>query len=199
MVIGYTGLPGSGKTYRAVQYAVEAMQAGREVYANFNITGSNKFKNLEEIFHVRKGVIIIDEINLVCPSRFWASFPPELAYFWSQTRKMGLDIIWTAQHHDRVDKIVREISNWIWVHYHQIWKIHTRYCFLPEHVGKENKKPYYFETFLIKKKIYKNYDTFQMIDISDHIGNQSKNIRRNESTTKPTIKPATNAESKPVT
>jgi len=163
MVEGFTGLPGSGKTYYATKKALEAIRDGRPVYSNFDIIGARRYTRLQEVLAVRHGVIVVDEINLVCPSRFWNSFPPEMAYFWSQTRKFGLDIFWTSQHVDRVDKIVREISNFVW----QItswplgWK--NAQCYIPEHLHKEKRKSVAGEFFHPSRKIWENYDTFQEI------------------------------------
>lgn len=173
MVEGFTGLPGSGKTYYAVKRAIEADLKGLEVWANFKIdlpSGElHRFINLKDVFHVRKGLIIIDEINLVCPSRFWNKFPPELAYFWSQTRKFELDIIWTAQHVDRVDKIIKEISNYCWVFKRLPFGFHIGNEFLPEHVTKEKRDLIDRIVFRINKKIANCYNTYEIIDLASNL------------------------------
>ncbi len=175
MVEGFTGLPGSGKTYYAVKRALEAGKKGIPVWANFKIdlsdSGKNfyRFKDLKEVFHVRKGLIIVDEINLVCPSRFWNKFPPELAYFWSQTRKFELDIIWTSQHIDRVDKIIKEISNYCWVFKSLPFGLHIANKFLPEHVTKEKRECYDRIFFRIDKNIAKCYNTYEAIELTDNL------------------------------
>jgi len=169
MVTGFTGLPGAGKTYWAVREARDAILAGRDVYANFDIIGARKFSDLQQVLTVRNGVIIIDEINLVCPSRWWNKFPPELAYFWSQTRKFGLDIFWTAQHVDRVDKIIREISNYVWKLKKMetpFGSIHFANKFQPELISREGAKSEASEFFFIRKSVYQNYDTSSPVDIS---------------------------------
>ena len=175
MVEGFTGLPGSGKTYFAVKRALEADKKGIPIWSNFKIdlpnNKVNRFRDLKEVFHVRKGLIIIDEINLVCPSRFWNKFPPQLAYFWSQTRKFELDIIWTAQHIDRVDKIIKEISNYCWVFKKGMFGIHVGLQFLPEHVTKEKRETYDKVFFRIKKSIADNYNTFEIIELADNLLN----------------------------
>jgi len=164
MVEGYTGLPGSGKTYLLARDGIEAMRKKRPVYANFSLRGAEKYKKLNEIFHVRSGVILVDEINLVCPSRWWNRFPPELAYFWSQTRKMSLDIYWSAQHIDRVDKIVREISNFAWWCQKMPFGIHWAKCYLPEHISREKKDCFGHKIFTIDKKIASCYNTYELLD-----------------------------------
>lgn len=179
MVTGFVGLPGAGKTYWAVDHALRAKKAGREVYANFRIDGCKKYTKLEDVMGIKKGFIIVDEINLVCPSRFWGGFPPELAYYWSQCRKNDLEIIWTAQHQDRVDKIVREVTTWIWQCTAHGLGIHTAHCWLPEHIGKESKKPFHNSIFRLKKKVYEKYNTYEMIEIA--FSTKSQNPTRSQS------------------
>jgi len=163
MVEGFTGLPGSGKTYYAALQATKAIQQGRPVFTNFDLVGARRYSRLQEVLAVRNGVIVVDEINLVCPSRFWASFPPELAYFWSQTRKFGLDIFWTAQHVDRVDRIIREISNYVW--HIRSWPLGLKSakCFIPEQIHKEKAKSVAGQVFRPNVGIWSRYDTYQEI------------------------------------
>jgi hypothetical protein len=167
MVEGFTGMPGSGKTYWVVKLALDRLKRGDTVYANFKIDHPNvkRFHKLQELFEVRKGVIIVDEINLVCPSRWWNKFPPELAYFWSQTRKFGLDIYWTAQHYDRVDKIVKEITNFIWWIRPFPFKIRRAKRYIPEQISKEKRQCFKTKYFKINKTIYDKFDTYEAIDI----------------------------------
>lgn len=165
MVEGFTGLPGSGKTYYLAKVGLEAIKKGRPVWANFTLEGANHFHKLNETFNVREGVILVDEINLVCPSRWWNKFPPELAYYWSQTRKMKLDIYWSAQHVDRVDKIIREISNFVWIMRKFPFGWFRASCFVPEHIAKEKKQAITSKFFRIDKKIASKYDTYEILDI----------------------------------
>jgi hypothetical protein len=166
MVEGFTGLPGAGKTYWLSKLGLDAIKAGRPVYANYTLEGAIRYKNLSEVFKVRQGVILVDEINLVCPSRWWNKFPPELAYFWSQTRKFSLDIYWTSQHIDRVDKIIREISNWVWTINRYPFGFFLARQYLPEHVTKERRRHFTLKFFRLKKEVYTKYNTFEAIDIS---------------------------------
>lgn len=187
MVVGYTGLPGSGKTFQATARAVEALKAGRKVYSNYPIHGAFLYEDLSQVLAVRDGVIIVDEINLVCPSRWFNKLPPKLAYFWSQTRKFGLDIYWTAQHIDRVEKIVREISNWVWVYEALPLGFHKGLCFIPEHVGKEKARAFDRKLFRISKKIYAHYDTKHPISLPSSLDDGSPIF---DFTTLPLVPPA---------
>lgn len=171
MVEGFTGLPGSGKTYLLAQMGQMALKKGRHVYANFKLDGATYFSELSEVFSVREGLILVDEINLVCPSRWWNKFPPQLAYFWSQTRKFKLDIYWSAQHIDRVDKIIKEISNYVWY----IWMLPFKFRFakqyLPEKIGKEKARSYSIKVFRISKKRAMCFNTYEIINLPERFRN----------------------------
>jgi hypothetical protein len=172
MVEGFTGLPGSGKTYWLSKLGLDALAKGLPVYANFHLEGANKFSDLKEVFFVRKGVILVDEINLVCPSRWWNKFPPQLAYFWSQTRKFQLDIYWSAQHIDRVDKIIREISNWVWTINRLPFGFFIARMYIPEHITKEKRKHYTLKFFKLNSKVYTKYNTFELIELPINLINK---------------------------
>jgi len=162
-VEGFVGLPGSGKTYWVSKLGLDAIKKGVKVYANYKLEGATYYEDLSEVCDVEKGIIIVDEINLTCPSRWWDRFPPQLAYFWSQTRKLQLDVYWTAQHQDRVDKIVREISNWIWK-INQLpfgFRVMTRY--LPEQINKVKREAFGRKFFRIDKRVFKYYNTYEKI------------------------------------
>jgi len=125
MVEGIVGLPGSGKTYLLAKIGIEDIKKGKEVYANFHLEGARYFSRLPQVIDIIKYklvnkqpvkmTILIDEINLSFPSRMWQKIPGWVLYFWSQTRKFGLDIYYTSQSLARVDKVIREISNFVWV------------------------------------------------------------------------------------
>jgi hypothetical protein len=172
MVQGICGLPGSGKTYFLAKQGLEAIKKGREVYANFKLEGAHYYTDLMTLAKtVRKGVILVDEINLLCPSRWWDQFPPELAYFWSQTRKFELDIYWSAQHIDRVDKIIREISNWVW----QVKKITFLFWarqYLPEQYSKEKRTNFANKFFILSKKVFLKYNTYEFIQLPEGLKTQ---------------------------
>lgn len=193
MVTGFVGLPGSGKTYYVTFLALQDIKRGVKVYSNYYIEGAEMYDDLEEVlfyiqkniqnqqqkfisgggkfydFHPTKTTVIVDEINLVCPARFWDSFNPRLAYFWSQSRKLGLNLIWTAQHQDRVDKIVREITNYVYKITRTIFKFHIARMFDVVKIDSPKAQSLYSTWFRIKKEVYHHYDTFYMIKLPERI------------------------------
>ena len=173
MVEGFVGLPGSGKTYWLSRLGLRAMKQKRKVYANYKLEGAVYYKDLKEVLDVREGVILVDEINLICPARWWDRFPTYLAYWWSQTRKSQLDVYWTAQHQDRVDKIIREITNWIWEVHFLPFRFRFMNCFLPEQISKVRRRSFGFHLFFLHSGIWKHFNTFERVDIPARISKQS--------------------------
>lgn len=167
MVQGYVGLPGTGKTYWLAKTGLDAIKKGRDVYANFHLDGAKYFNRLDQIKAVRKGVILIDEINLSVPSRMWNKLPSWLLYFWSQTRKFDLDIYWTAQSLARVDKVVREISNFVWQFKNFFFGFHVANKYLPEEMDKAKRMSFETKWFTIDKKVYEHYNTYEIIEIQE--------------------------------
>jgi hypothetical protein len=194
-VIGFVGLPGSGKTLELVKRGLEARKAGRDVYANFRLgsrmdgylvptcawgdhrgiyhagheatgyrfaartaildlaaklwgwrsgrafvpdAGAQVLREWDDLINLRvyrddfdvphregcavvscngcsRGItVLLDELNLWAPSRLWQELGIGVLNRWAYVRKDGLEIIWTAQHEARIDKVAREVTDFIW-------------------------------------------------------------------------------------
>ena len=179
VVRGFVGLPGSGKTYMLCKRAYEDWVYGKkqvDIYANFNfgVPGTKRVETWKDLMDVsriaaagkRKSLILIDEINLWAPSRFWSKMPIGLLYFWAQTRKRKLDVWWTSQSERRVDTVIKEVTNYIYTTRNlPFFFIVKKY--LPEDIRSERKKlPALGISFERKQsKIYRLFDTFEMIEL----------------------------------
>jgi hypothetical protein len=130
VIVIYTGRMGSGKTMLAVDHARGlAKRRGAALASNIAVvppsgvvfeqleTGTDGFDvaQLEVIIEEgaaltpRRGlVLLLDEIGLLMPARQWAKFPVDLIMTMTQSRKMRIDIIATAQFESMVDVIVRD-------------------------------------------------------------------------------------------
>ena len=116
-VEGYLGLPGAGKTYTMVHDVIGRRRANPHlrVYSNMDLRlpGDGELIRLDDwaqLLDANNGLVVLDEINLWMPSRAWSKLPGPMLWKWAQVRKSGLDILWTAQHVARVDKLVRELT-----------------------------------------------------------------------------------------
>jgi len=177
MVEGFIGLPGSGKTYLLAKKGLEDLAKGKEVYANFYLKGAKRFSQLSQIIAIVKAkllakekinmTILIDEINLSFPSRMWNKVPGWVLYFFSQTRKFGLDIYYTSQALARVDKVIREITNFIWIVKPFLFGIRRAKKIMPEDNDHVSKDVYEVKWFRIEEKVYSAYDTYEILELEE--------------------------------
>jgi hypothetical protein len=177
MVEGIVGLPGSGKTYLLAKRGLEDMKKGKIVYANFHLEGAIYFSKITEVISVCREkllkkekismTVLIDEINLSFPSRMWSKIPGWVLYFWSQTRKFGLDIYYTSQSLKRVDTVIREITNYVWIVKPFLFGFHFASEIQVEDYEKSQKTVYDREWFRIEKKYYSQYNTFEILELQE--------------------------------
>lgn len=177
MVQGFVGLPGSGKTYLLAKQGLDDIKNGKEVYANFHLKGAKHFSSLTQIIAIIKKrlqtgqnmniTVLIDEINLSFPSRMWNKVPGWVLYFWSQTRKFGCDIYYTSQSINRIDKVIREVSNFVWIIKPFFFGIHIGICVLPEDTEKSKRDVIDRKFFRIRKEVFENYNTYEILDFEE--------------------------------
>lgn len=93
--------------------ALKKMRKGKEVYANYPLTGAKRWSQVEELFTVRDAIILIDEAGLVAPSGFWKAIPFEVMSHWRQHRHKGVDVYYTAQHLLDVAVPLRRVTQFV--------------------------------------------------------------------------------------
>lgn len=186
MIYGYVGLMGQGKTYGATREALKALKKGAKVLANYHIEGCEYAHTWDDVLEatiafgeetkaaVEEGkprprlMVVIDEANLWCPSRFWQKLDPRLLYFWAQSRKLGLDIVYTAQHEARVDTALREITYMLW-HCKRVGPFFVYRAYLPEEIRKQKRYRMGFRCVYKRRYVMAAYDTFQLVDLGQQI------------------------------
>src|SRR5687767_10170888 len=110
-----TGLPGAGKTLRAVYLARQAIKQGRPVFV-YNINGLQPFgwHPLEDLNEWEKlpdgSLVIADEVQDVWKQRgFGDPIPPVQAL--SKHRHRGFDFVLLTQNPTFMDTYVRKLVN----------------------------------------------------------------------------------------
>jgi hypothetical protein len=116
MIIGVFGLPRQGKTYWAC-YTIyhNYILHGYNVYSNIPLKGA--FKLTDDLilggFPFGKGaVLLLDEVQNYANSRNWSNLSDNLYFLFSQGGKFDIKLYYTAQDSSRVDKTLREVSNY---------------------------------------------------------------------------------------
>lgn len=116
MIEGYIGRPGSGKSYTLTERALREADRGRTVFTNYGLIHPNIYRfTADQLLDLPPGVIVIDEAHLWFPARQSLRLPASWLAMLSQTRKNGWDLIWCAQHESRVDRVLRDVSSYMWL------------------------------------------------------------------------------------
>ncbi len=186
-VEGFIGLPGAGKTYSLAVRGLKALEKGRTVYSNFGLAGTIPLEVWDHenigktkdpgpsctcgtcFVSISDAVVLVDEINLWAPSRMWNALPIGLLHRWAQVRKYRTQILWSAQHEDRVDKVIREVTGWMWECVpHRLPIIggwFTLHAFEPSDMRRtQTRKSLGSASYRLKLEVASAYDTFQIID-----------------------------------
>lgn len=140
MIEAFVGIPGSGKSYALVLKGLEALASPRPrpVYANFGFIRENVYhylrrrkklphreavlrtdlireiRDYSDLLNVHDGVLLFDEAHMWLPSRQFDLIPVEVIAFWSQHRKVGVDVYLATQRYGSVDAIVRELVAFVY-------------------------------------------------------------------------------------
>lgn len=173
MIEGLIGRPGSGKSYQLTAKAIAEAKRGRMVFANYAINHPNCYTfDATQLLDLPPGVIVIDEAHLWFPARKSLNLPSSWLAMLSQTRKNGWDLYWAAQHESRVDRIVRDVSSWMWLCSSWWWvNGHPLYFeskqYEPE-VFRKHKAHSGRKVQLFNQKIADSYDTYQRLEVAEH-------------------------------
>lgn len=121
-VVCFSGLPGSGKTYRLVDIGVKALRAGKRVFTNagfeiHDVGGCGRrseiYYSLEELLTIgAEDVALLDEAPVYVNSRKSSEFPRGLLYKLTQVRKDGNRFYYSAIDEMMVDVNLRRVTFW---------------------------------------------------------------------------------------
>lgn len=162
MIRGYVGLPGAGKTYTMVEDAWKQFrESPRQIYTNMSglrCPEAIYVDGLDGLLHVSNGLVLFDEIGVSLSSRYWQGVSRDLLMRFAQVRKNGLDLFWTSQHENRVDAVMREITN-EYCRCARTGPLVVRATWLPE----DKKNCLSRRVNKLNKQVYELYDTLEVI------------------------------------
>ena len=173
MIEGYIGRPGSGKSYTLTERALREANRGRTVFTNYGLVHENVFTfTPDQLLDLPPGLIVIDEAHLWFPARMSLKLPPSWLAMLSQTRKAGWDLLWCAQHESRVDRVLRDVSSWLWLcNAWFAWDGHPlvfqSQSFEPEFFRKKGRRMTN-RYRLFDSKVAAAYDTYESLAVAEH-------------------------------
>jgi hypothetical protein len=112
MIMCLYGDIGAGKTLYAVKEAIKYMNRGWYVFTNFPLRYATviSYPAFVNYNFPNKSLIIIDEANIWFNSREWKKLTLNAMLKFTQSRKLGYDIIYTTQRPEAVDVQLRDIT-----------------------------------------------------------------------------------------
>ena len=170
---GLIGRPGSGKSYEATRRILHAADRDRLVFTNFAVSHPNVYYfEPDQLMDLPPGLVVIDEAHLWFPARMSLKLPMSWLSGMSQTRKKGWDLLWVAQHESRIDRAIRDVTDWM--HLCKCWFTHNDHPVLfthrtwePEDFRKDGKvwgRGYH----LFDRRVADAYNTHESLSQADH-------------------------------
>ena len=173
MIEGFIGRPGSGKSYAMTRRVLREADRGNRCFTNWDVNYPNVYRFTEDqLLDLPPGKIFMDEAHLWFPARQALNLPPSWLAMLSQTRKAGWDLIWCAQHESRVDRVLRDVTSWMYLCSSWFQTNGHPLAFRlegwePEYFRKKGHRE--FSTWsLFDQKVANAYDTFERLSVASH-------------------------------
>lgn len=186
MIYAIVGKPGAGKSYLLIRLAKQFLEHGTDVYSNVkiderklklkqikNIFGKKKelgkcfyWNSLSQFRYINNGVVLFDEAGAYFEPREWAKFEPEDRVKFQQHRKQKLEIFITVQSFNRVDDIIRRLTNQIY-EVHKVFGLFFYKIYDPLDIDLKKRKAMGMKFYWFDQKLADAYDTFQMVNLVD--------------------------------
>ncbi|MBE3144820.1 MAG: hypothetical protein IMZ61_13010 [Planctomycetes bacterium] len=190
MITGIGGLPGSGKSYYALERIYQSLARGKVVYTNMRSISIHKIawsihrasgrprQKILDNFRIidtwemadiwKMGIsnaeIYLDEVMIAWLARDWAKMSRQVLDWFSQHRKMRVNFTYIAQSIDKVDGTLRDMTQtFILMRNTSFWKFSVfrlPQMFLAIHYAEDQKNILKREWVIPIKKYYAFYDSW---------------------------------------
>jgi len=167
-VTAFVGMPGSGKTYSLAMVGKRAMERGERVVCNagFDLQGAEVMSTFDEFASLEGPVTVVwDELPLYFNSRKWSEFPDAMLYKFTQIRKDGIRLYYSAIHEMMIDTNIRRVTFWYW-HCRAIsGRLLVRKLYPPEEFRRAKAKARAREFMWLKDEVAALYDTDRKVSL----------------------------------
>jgi hypothetical protein len=177
MIVAYTGLAGSGKTYHMTRIALALIQRSEIVFSRHELEGAYPLIDEREMLKMRDCHVFFDEWHQDHSAKEWWNMDEVLKHIVTQSRKYGITIHWSAQHWLYMDSFIRRNTDWCWIHralfrdadtgvskigLHRAYKV----AGLEAELKHRNPEVLAKRWIVIRRKVYERYDSFKPIMLS---------------------------------
>lgn len=177
MIIAYTGLAGSGKTYHMTQIALKLIEQGKIVFSRHELEGAYPILDEREMLRMRDCHVFFDEWHQDHSAKEWWNLDEVLKHMVTQSRKYSMIIHWSAQHWLYMDSFIRRNTDYVWEHQAKFrdpdtgesrigWHRAKKIAGIEAELRHRNPKILATKNIWIKKNIYQKYDSFKPLMIS---------------------------------
>lgn len=170
---GFIGRPGAGKTYLLTKRVLEEADRDRLVFTNYAVAHPNVYMfGPEDLMHLPPGLVVIDEAHLWFPARMSLRLPMSWLAGLSQTRKKGWDLLYSAQHESRLDRAIRDVTQWMhlgtaWFSYNDHPVVFAQSTWEPEYFRHPDKRR--GRTWSVfSRRVAEAYDTHESVTQAAH-------------------------------
>jgi len=130
MIVIFSGLPGSGKSYKLGKTTVDVLYRNRKyhekggakriLWTNLKLSSEVEsefagyfeyWTELRQLTPLRDCDVVIDEVGTYFDARLWETLSLEMRRWLNQHRKFGIEIYGTAQDFAQVDKAFRRLTS----------------------------------------------------------------------------------------
>jgi len=130
MIVIFTGLPGSGKSYKLGRTVVDVLYRNkryfektgqrRMLWTNLQLSPAverefdgfiEHWVDLRQLTPLRDCDVVIDEVATYFDARLWETLSLEMRRWLAQHRKFGIEIYGTSQDFAQVDKAFRRLTS----------------------------------------------------------------------------------------
>ena len=164
-IYAYTGLVGSGKSYCLIEELIRRFRVGMpQVYSDFvSLRCPHAVyldaENPEGLVSAERGVVALDEAQVIFNAQFWQSVDPLMMSAFQQSRKNGIDVLLTVQDLDRLTKFLRELVA-VEIRCRRIGNVVFQ---LHYPAGMAKVKPFRKTWKVLSPKVFAQYDTLEVI------------------------------------
>lgn len=171
-VTAFVGMPGGGKTYALAEIGTRALARGERVYSNagFDLQGTEVISTFDEFAALQgPAVVVWDELPLYFNARKWQEFPDAMLYKFTQIRKDGLQLYYSAIHEAMIDTNIRRITFWYYHCRAITGRFLIRKLYPPEEFRRQGQKAMGSDWVWVRDSVARAYDTDRKVAVPQRL------------------------------